>query len=267
FKSAYVCDCGSAWNVFLHSCNNINCPRCYINSIRATAKRDRNRFDQIDKYLSKKGFKKRFLRHISINIQEKEVLKWLGKKEIYDYDDLKVVRTKVMKILKKLHFSGLLIFHGYRRSRDDKGVLIYPLSMSYSPHFHFIGHGWIPNNFFKRFGFTISHLRWIFNSKSCYNGIKYCLTHAVYFNGKHILTWFGHYSYNSLRKINQFKEYEDVLCESCEDRIYLLDLPLDPYGYSYIKEFEHYITVPRFWNYIDWYSNRNVWLKDVTITY
>ena len=264
FKSAYSCECGSAMNIFLHSCNNIDCPECYINSIRATAKRDRDRFNQIDKYLSKKGFKKRFLRHASINITEKQIKKWLGKGSIYDSDDIQVVRVETMKILKKLHFGGILIFHGYRRRRTDEGELVYPLEMVESPHFHFVGHGWIPCNFLKKFGFTLSHIRWLFNSKSVYNAIKYCLTHASYFAGKHILSWFGQYSYNSLRKIDLFKEFEALECKDCAGNIYHINLPLDDYGNSYVKESKDFVVIPWFWKI---YLNYDIFLKEVKISY
>lgn len=253
FKSAYSCENAHGFHVFLHSCNNINCPKCYINSIIATSKRVTTRFDNLNILLKKIGFKKRFLRSISINILPEE---------IFDYEDLQKLRARITKILKQLNFSGLLIFHAYRRQKGICHGMKYfslPATMFFSPHFHAIGHGWIPNNFFKKFGFIIKHQRWLFNSKQVYIKVKYLLTHAGYFNGKHILTWFGHYSYNKLKKVNERIEYESKLCESCQERIYKIDFYESGSFASIISERNYTIWIP--WN---WYLflDYNIYLKD-----
>ena len=248
FKSAYSCLCGDSKEVFLHSCNNINCPKCYINSIIASSERATDRFNHIIKFLRTRGFTRTYLRHIAIAIKPVQIT---------DYHDLVKVRNKVRNILKKYGFSGLLIFHPYRINKYAS-----PKELVYSPHFHFFGHCWIPNNFYKKHGFIVTHIRWLYNSKSVYNSIKYVLTHAGYFYKKHILTWFGHYSYAKLVKINEYKDSEPALCETCEDNIYKVDLPEDMI--EMIIQMKRSIILPRNWSL---YLNLDFTLKKYTKYY
>ena len=98
FKSAYSCEGGCTSHVFLKSCNNINCPTCYLSSIKKTAMRETKRFDGIIEFLHKLGFKKCYLRHITFNIKSVPMATF--------YDFLREKR-KLQKIINEL---GCLLY-------------------------------------------------------------------------------------------------------------------------------------------------------------
>ena len=262
FKSAWSCFCAFLSYVFVNSCNNVNCPTCYLSSIKRTAMRETKKFDGIVEYLHKMGFRKCFLRHVTFNIKS------VPMPTFFDY---KKEKTKLYNIIHKLGGRGLIIYHPYRIGKDMNGKYIYPLKMVYSPHFHFIGHIWIPRNFQKRFGFNVwfgdqdsqgfggKKSAWLYNSKDVYSAIKYCLTHAGYYEGRQIAVWVGCYSNSQIGKINIEKESEDVICEKCHDKVYKIDMTKED-----LKFKDGYYIIP------DWWSEhlfKDKWLKNKVITY
>lgn len=255
FKSFYSCEKGCCQKVFLHTCNNINCPRCYIFSIRNTARRTAERFTKIIEFWDYLGITKAPLKHYSFNILPVSIPNKLS---------FKNVKKEIIKIIRENGGNGILIYHPYRRKKSrchGKRYYVRPQEMVYSPHFHFIGHIWIRKgkSFQKKYGFNYSYIRTLHNEHMAYTAIKYCLTHAGYFSNSHILIWFGQYSYSKLIKINEYKEVETIYCEICEFEIFKVDLtPVQ------ILEYKDRISIP--WYYYD-YFNYNHYLKDVKIIY
>lgn len=222
FKSAYSCENGCTIKVFSHCCTNINCPTCYLASIKKSSMRVAERFEKILKLLKKLNLTKTGIRHISFNVMPRK---------INVYRDLMLERKSLTLIIKKYVGSGILVFHPRRFEKDAAGEKVFPLNLVYSPHFHFIGHIYLPKGdiFEKKHGFNYSAISRLYNRKSVYNCVKYLLTHAGYFKNRHILTWINHYSYNKLVKINVHKHKTPIQCIMCGERVYRVDVLNDRY--------------------------------------
>lgn len=250
-KAIYSCTCGCTRKAFPYSCNNINCPECYINSILETCDRETDRFSHILQLLYDKGFRKPYLRHVVYSPPKNEN----ALHNSYEYNK---AWNKVKNIVKEFNWSGMVIFHPYRRARDEFDNLIVPHVLVYSPHWHIIGHGWIPQWFGKRYDAIFESIRVIYNQKQLYNTIKYLLTHAGYYPDKHITRWFGQYSYNKLTKKNCHKIIEPVKSQ-CDDYIYNIDL--------YDLEWSENDGLIEFSS--DWYNYLDLekYLKEIEIKY
>ena len=223
FKRLYACDCGCSKKIIKKSCNNLNCPNCYITAIRRLRKVIAIRCKKIIDMKETLGF----MNHITFgySLDDSPV--------VYTFEQYKKFKRKIVNIIKKCGGAGVLIFHAYRKNESET-------LMFYSPHFHMVGNMWISPDFYDEYGFIckkiediktgrIVKFRKIEHLKST---IGYLLTHASYYENKKLSVWFGKYSYNKLKKIDIEKIEEFPICEVCQSNLYLVetdDLYLDFY--------------------------------------
>lgn len=240
FKFLYKCSCGSANKIVIKSCNNINCPNCFIDANRRSSNDITKRLLAILRYERKNGKMKPHFNHSTFGPNTNQKKKYKNKKHEYynerpeemDYINYKKFKKKYMLVLKKYGASGVLFFHAYRKLEiHDKKVIFV-----YSPHFHFIGNLWIPKNHFENYGFIIKKIRdkndkivKLYKEKHLKSTTGYVLSHTTYFEGCKNRVWIGAYSYNKLKKINEKTDYIYIVCEECNEYLYRMDTELYRY--------------------------------------
>ena len=154
------------------------------------------------------------------------------------------MRKASYKVLKKVGFyGGCCIYHPFRQHE-------FTLQWYFSPHFHFIGFGWVSGT-----GDEYRSSGWIVKNiglrKSVIATAFYQLSHCGVWYGegrKHSVTWFGSMSYNKLKIVPEIKK--DEVCPLCGSKlargVYLGDDPcpvdreavggefwVDPLGWHY----------------------------------
>jgi len=136
-------------------------------------------------------------------------------------------REKAYKIAKISGFKGgAMIIHPYRLKCPTCGIAIpeyqkvclkcggSTFKWFFSPHFHFVGFGWIENakELYARFGWVVKNLG---VRKNVFWTFQYLLSHAGVSNsGFHTTTWFGDLAYNVLRHVAVLKRPLE-LCPYC----------------------------------------------------
>lgn len=220
FKSAYVCKNGYKTHIILKSCNNRDCPNCYITALRRLNSKISQR---ILKILILENLP--YFNHITFSRKEEEYPEEMDSK-FYSSD-----KAKFLRVLKKYNASGVVFFHAYRKNKDNK-------TMRYSPHYHLLGRMWIPSNFYEKHKFICKKIKNKKTNKTVKIGtekhikslVGYLLTHTTYFENTKMTTWIGDYSYAKLRMVNKHYEYEEILCPVCKKPLYRLgiDQPIKP---------------------------------------
>jgi hypothetical protein len=173
----------------IKSCHNPLCPVCWGSWASREMKKAKKRLDAF-------SLKGRSLKpiHVTVSVSRD------------DYDEsLLVLRSKLYKVLKSVHFlGGMAIFHPRRKNRYG---LWY-----FSPHFHMVGYGWLTD---IRRNYVASG--WVVKNigirKTVEGTIWYQLSHAGIPEGRHAVTWFGVCSYNKLKLAKE--EKEEHLCPVC----------------------------------------------------
>jgi RNA polymerase subunit RPABC4/transcription elongation factor Spt4 len=121
--------------------------------------------------------------------------------------------------------GGLCVFHPYRLRCSECGSKIddYGKRCSncggqtflwfWSPHFHFLGYGWIQNTVegFERHGWVVINLG---VRKSVFWTVQYLLSHAGVSGALHTVTWFGQLAYNVLGHVPVLGAVRE-LCPYC----------------------------------------------------
>jgi hypothetical protein len=110
--------------------------------------------------------------------------------------------------------GGACIWHPFRETDDGRWY--------YSPHFHFLGFGWITEGAMgaelKKSGWLVKNLRIRESSASVFGTAYYQLTHCgVWYgpNKRHSVTWFGELSYNKLKIPKSIDDRDQVVCPYC----------------------------------------------------
>jgi hypothetical protein len=121
--------------------------------------------------------------------------------------------------------GGLCVFHPYRLRCPKCGVAIDDYGKScpkcggslflwfWSPHFHFLGYGWIQNTVegYERHGWVVKNLR---VRKSVFWTLQYLLSHAGVSRVFHTVTWFGDLAYNVLGHVPALGAVREI-CPYC----------------------------------------------------
>jgi hypothetical protein len=117
-------------------------------------------------------------------------------------------------IAKRVGFlGGSVIWHPLRETDDGRWY--------YSPHFHFLGFGWIDgskvDDEYKKSGWICKNLH---TRDSVFGTAYYQLTHCGVWYGpskRHSVTWFGELSYNKLHVPKM--DRDQVLCPYCNQAL------------------------------------------------
>lgn len=238
FFKAYSCNCKSILKTKFHSCYKLDCPICYQKGINRSAERISYRFIKILQYTHLP------MRHISFDTNE----------PINNYNDYVKLRKKINRIVKQNDLHGLLIFHAWRFPKkrimtnwktqpDRQKVKIRKGAGVESPHFHFIGAGYLPEQkiFIEKYGFHYSNITErnkkigkpykLRTRKAFKRLVAYLLSHAGLINGKSTTTWLNQFSYNRLIKYQEINDVDNLECSNCGSLVYeISDEPLSIIG-------------------------------------
>jgi len=163
---------------------------------------------------------------------------------------LEELRKDMRKLCKRAGLrGGFDVIHPFR-FKDGKWF--------FSPHFHVMAYGWVQGteNIFKDKGWIIKNkgLR-----KSVKGTISYILSHAGIKKRRHTLTWWGELSYSKLTLEKDDEDDNKHRCTQCNavyrPLIYFKDgyrceppptvvlIADDPYGWSYLEDFNRASTI------------------------
>lgn len=213
-------------------CYSLSCPICFHKAIKRNSYRVLNHIIKIYKEYKRLGHKIHF-RHYSFNTL------W----DIKNSNQFDYYRRKLVSILNQYDFHGMLVFHKYRKSKVSKQDYqkgIRP-TLYYSPHFHVIGYGFLPNysEFESLYGFTYTNITEkhyfldsekypkFLNKKSIYLCVRYLLSHASFKSNQkaHSYFWFGNMSPQRTYRILEKKISDPVLCKVCNEKLFKIDNP------------------------------------------
>lgn len=210
----------------VHKCYSPKCPICWLLWCKRASGRIQAR---IDSYLS--IHKKLKPIHVVASVP-------------FSAYNLRVadLRKKAQKYVKKVGFwGGSCIFHPFRQQKGS-GIWYF------SPHFHFIGVGWIlgdkVKNLYTRSGWIVKNVK---VRQTIFGTAFYQLTHAGVWYGKSrkcSTTWFGCMSYNKML-MDPLSYGRDKRCPYCGEKIVTLlwigegDPPL-PCGKGYLADGEYW---------------------------
>jgi hypothetical protein len=225
----------------VRNCGRAECPICYETWVSKEAKKITHRLEEY-----KKANPKKLVKHVTIS---------MPKSDYYLVDtDYNKLREKVYKLLKKAGITGgSVIFHPWRIKESEK-------LLEFSPHFHFIGFGWIKHTkkIYKQTGYVIKNIGARYTKSSIYLTAQYQLSHCGISKLHHTVTWFGKLAYNNF-KCNKMKKELD-LCPICGSEMRPIKwigkgempIPLPIRGGIYYIEYSEY------WIYTARYKGRNI---------
>ena len=197
----------------INSCGKLQCKVCYRESSSIKALKIQDHLDSVlyrfmfDKVkFTRSRVRNLDFKHVSFNPAPvkkntrnwEHLLKYFINYEIY----MKNIYLPVKKIVDKYFIGAVIQLHLYRFWDKEKTVLFF------SPHFHVIGIGWVPNwkNFIRRYKSVLdtglnyrnmqnkkTQLYLLATKKDIVNALKYVLSHA------------GLYMYDQERKKRQCK--------------------------------------------------------------
>ena len=209
----------------VHKCFSPKCPVCWLLWCKRASARIEAR---INSYLS--VHKKLKAIHVVSSIPFNHYHLPIGR-----------LRHLAQKYVKTAGFwGGSCIFHPFRQ---EKGSGIW----YFSPHFHFIGVGWIVNtsSLYHKSGWIVKNVR---VRDTIFGTAFYQLTHAGVFYGegrKHSITWFGCMGYRMMPMEPILKNTR--VCPVCGEKLFTLvwlgegDLPL-PCGRGYLASADNWVT-------------------------
>lgn len=208
----------------VHKCFSPTCPTCWL----LWCKRASGRIsDRIDSYLD--VHKKLKPIHVVASVP-------ISTYHLHVAD----LRKKAQKYVKKAGFwGGSCIFHPFRQ---EKGSGIW----YFSPHFHFIGVGWIKNtkDLYSKSGWIVKNVR---VRQTVFGTAFYQLTHAGVWYGegrRESITWIGVMAKNKMR-MDPLSYGREKRCPYCGEKLVNLiwigegDPPL-PCGRGYLARAENW---------------------------
>ena len=208
----------------VHKCFSPSCPTCWLLWCKRASGRIQ---DRINSYLS--IHKKLKPIHVVASVPR-------GSFHMRVAD----MRKKAQKYVKKVGFwGGSCIFHPFRQQKGS-GIWYF------SPHFHFIGVGWIQgtDSLYARSGWIVKNVR---VRQTVFGTAFYQLTHSGVWYGegrKSTTTWFGCMSYNKMM-MDPLDYGRQKRCPYCGEKIFTLiwigegDPPL-PCGRGYLASAENW---------------------------
>jgi len=215
FRS-YTCDCENKRKTKINFCHRLVCKVCFHKVITRQIKRITERLGKIEKLEGEKLE----LAHYSFNIIP------VAGYNIIDIESLKKYKAKLLRVLTKYGFDGVLVFHPYRKDKDKmKELKDNNFYVRNSPHFHAIARfDSLPNGdeFYIKYKFTyknISYDKYKEGNDSCptpylqnmdhiRNTIKYLLSHTASLKPRmKSYSYCGKFSTHYYRKINEEKKW------------------------------------------------------------
>jgi hypothetical protein len=160
-------------------------------------------------------------------------------------------------------WGGVVIFHPFRIEGDEEDRAggwrkvrtrgsAWRSAVNWSPHFHIIGWGWIPedegtNKFFFynlrdkkkkpaewRQDWTLVKIRTVTDHEDLGGLIHYLTTHMSVIEGKKAISYWGCLSPLALKMVSEKKETEEDLCDICGAPMIIYE-DGKPTGYSIMK--------------------------------
>ena len=219
----------------IDNCARSTCPICHDQWLIRTAKKIEHRIEAYAAELSAelgRGYQRR-AHPIHVTANPPPEL-WNAFKDIKNFNKL---RKNAQKYVVEAGFTGgTVIYHQKRERCGDCGGKIlfkekkcadcgaYNIVWYFSPHFHFIGFGYInvTKDSFKGHGWVIVN-HGIRNT--VYGTAFYQLTHCSIHEGKHTLVWFGALHYSKYRLETESICEADIAsneCPLCGNKLRLL---------------------------------------------
>jgi len=215
----------------LHHCDNKECPRC--SNVWAT-KRARAATQRLEAAYSLMWNKYRPSHRVLSVPEELYGLPYYDWKDrVHGKKRLKVMRglkSRANAILRKYargFYGGAIVFHPWR-FRDNQGrevqwkhCSINPRAeepvvesfATYSPHFHYIGYGWIAPELYDHTGWVHADLGRRPTYADTQQTIYYLLTHAGVDKKHQAVRWLGRLGTNQLLRSNPRRMKLPVMCE------------------------------------------------------
>lgn len=214
------------------SCNDRGCPTCYGKIIAKEAHKATDHLRQLHDEHLKNGH--------DLGVPVHLVLSPPQDARFADLSSFHDLRAQAYLFAQQIGMvGGCLVFHHKRGSSRDfkllrKGIIDQD-DLKTGPHFHIVG--FMPRGHQVKSSDFYSETGWIYKTinfrvqkfATSYNVIRYELSHASYFSGRHMITWFGLCSYNNVR-IETKVITEDCTCKVCgatvakySDGLYLND--------------------------------------------
>lgn len=231
FRS-YTCDCEKKRKTKINFCHRMICEVCFHKVITRQIKRITGRLGKIER-LEGEELK---LAHYTFNIIP------AAGYNIIDIESLKKYKAKLLRVLNKYGFDGVLIFHPYRKDKDKMRELKdNKFYVRNSPHFHAVARfDSLPNGdeFYIKYKFTYKNISYekyregnesyptpyLQNMDHIRNTIKYLLSHTASLKPRmKFYSYCGKFSTTYYKKINEEKGMVPVICEDCESELYPLD--------------------------------------------
>lgn len=203
------------------SCNDRECPTCYGKIVAKEAGKAEDHLRKIhDEYL-KDGYDLGVPVHLVLSPPQ-------GPADIARLNDPDFYhdrRAQAYLFAQQIGMvGGCLVYHHKRGSSKDFRLLRQGIidldDLKDGPHFHFVG--FMPRGHMIKSSEFYQETGWIYKTidfrikkfKTVYSVVRYELSHASYFEGRHMITWFGLCSYNNVR-IDRKKITESVECKTC----------------------------------------------------
>ena len=199
-----------------NNCQRAECPICSDAWLTDSASRLADRIESAKKY-----HRSRRPIHATASLPANEWLEPLTK------EGYAKLRRKANRLMKRVGFQGgVCVFHPYRKkckkcgAGESEYAKICPKCGSndwgwiYSPHFHYIGYGWIVGvkSMHEKFGWVIKNIGL---RDEVFPVAYYILSHAGIRSGNHTVSWIGTLSWKNYKR-EYVSEYErPIECPIC----------------------------------------------------
>ena len=242
YYGSYICECGHSKESKMNYCFKLGCKICFHKGINRQTVRIIERLEKIEK-LEGASFE---LAHYTFNVErtgeEGEKIIQESGYNIIDVESEKKYKAKLLRVLKKYGFDGILIFHPYRKNRPKmKKLKDGKFYVKKAPHFHAVGRfDSLPNGdkFYEKYKFTYKNISYneykkgneayptpyLQNMDHVRNTLKYLLSHTARLSERmNYYSSCGKFSPYYYRKINEVKEMVPKICEKCDSELCKLD--------------------------------------------
>lgn len=249
----------------LHShCDRLQCPTCYEDAVKRSARRITDRMEKVHKQYSSHGVPLGKPKHMTFSPPQDE---WTRQR--VESDGGRLLKEEVARLMQRFFkdraYGGYLIFHGERRKHVDGSECDVKHCTkrhvwTWGPHFHYIGYGYFENSSYvhSKTGWVVKRIE-DRGERDIYSTVHYQLTHAGLFldpeTGEQRGTayWsYGLFANCNAGSVKSPVQYEAIKCSKCQQDLheyYVVDqLPdwtadLGPYR-KVVQERTYYLTKP-----------------------
>lgn len=252
YRGSYICPCAKTRKSVVYYCKRVACEICFHKVITRQIIRIGQR---LEKYESLTGSPLE-MDHYTFNINDEIHVgkERILKQEIYNTMDKRLVQNWIIRIIKKYGFTGIIIFHPYRK---DKAAMEFNggvPALKKSGHFHLVGNFEnLPksNDFYEKYKFTYKNIsakkysdaketrnkmedqekrekldidiplkKHLMGVEPVLNVLKYLLTHSgSYERNSQNYSYIGKLSSYYLKKVNEQIDYEVSVCDDCNEAL------------------------------------------------